>query len=128
MMTHSGKAWATVRQQDNAMTHLRRATLLFVALLLGACAPDPCAKRCANDPEPDNVTVTRCRDTQSRINTATGPCATEIRAARDCINVNTVCNSGGRSEYVAGTCDRQNSAVVECCLRNIGQAPACALR
>jgi hypothetical protein len=110
------------------MNRARRVSFLWLAVWLGACAPDPCSRRCPNDPEPDSVAVTRCRDTQSRINGATGPCATELRAFRDCTNGNTVCNSSGRAEFVTGTCSTQTSALAECCLRNIGQAPACLLR
>jgi hypothetical protein len=107
---------------------LRAASILSLTALLAACAPDPCSKRCPNDTEPSATDTARCRDTQSRINSASGPCANEIRTLNACVNNNTVCNSSGRSEFASGTCSSQTSAVAECCLRNIGQAPACALR
>jgi hypothetical protein len=104
------------------------ALALSSLLALTACAPDPCARRCANDPEPSSSNVSQCRDVQARISAATGPCAVELRAATSCLNVNTACNASGRAELDANACSTQTNALVQCCLANLGRAPACAVR
>lgn len=100
------------------------ASLVLSSLLMVACA-DPCGQRCPNDPTPTQTDMANCRAVQNNINTATGPCADEIRAANNCRNANTFCNSRGESETATTPCNSANSAAVECCVRNIGRAPAC---
>jgi hypothetical protein len=93
---------------------------------LVACAPDPCVQRCPNDPRPTPTETANCRAVQNNINTATGPCAEEIRQANLCLIVNTYCDSNGRSSTATAPCNDKTSAALECCVRNIGRAPACA--
>lgn len=101
-------------------------SLLLSSASLVACAPDPCAQRCPNDPRPTQTDMANCRAVQDNINTATGNCADEIRQANACINANTFCDSNGRSSTATTPCNAKTSAAVECCVRNIGRAPACA--
>ncbi|MDP3274755.1 MAG: hypothetical protein Q8Q09_06125 [Deltaproteobacteria bacterium] len=107
---------------------MNRLVLVASVLLWIAGCADPCGRRCPNDPERSASETASCRDTQSRIASATGLCANEVRAANACSTTGYVCNSSGRSEAIAGRCDSQLGAAVECCIRNIGRAPACALR
>lgn len=101
-------------------------SFVLSSLALVACAPDPCAQRCPNDPMPTQTSTANCRAVQNNINTATGNCADEIRQASACLNANTFCDSNGRSSTATTPCNSKVSAVVECCVRNLGRAPACA--
>ncbi len=110
------------------MNHAARSLALSLLFALAACAPDPCARRCANDPEPSATSVSQCRDVQARISAATGPCAAELRIATSCLNASATCNASGQSTLDTSACSSQTTALAQCCLMNLGRASACTVR
>jgi hypothetical protein len=94
---------------------LTRLVLLSSAVgLLGACGGDLCSQQspCPNDPKLTEQQIQECRDA-----TKDGAkCAAEQKAARQCINDHTTCNSSGVTDgaKLSAACQTQYDALTQC--------------